>query len=191
MVFKLLIVLFVHIKTKLSAFMDKNNNIYIKTGLGIAAFCVILGAFASHMLKELLNEADLNTFDTGTKYLFYHALGIITISLSHRKFNQNILDLVIFLFLGGMVFFTGSLYLLATRTIWGDESFVWLGAITPVGGVMFISGWLLLLVKGLKNTEQQVNDKDSAHKTKHRHRKHRRSSSKSTTEKSVEISLNN
>jgi len=184
--------LFVHIKTKLNAIMDKNNNIYIKTGLGLAAFCVILGAFASHILKELLNEADLNTFDTGTKYLFYHALGIITISLSSRKFNQNILDLVVFFFLGGMIFFSGSLYLLATRNIWGDDSFIWLGAITPIGGVLFISGWLLLLVKGLKNTEQQVNDKnDSTNKSKHRHRKHRRSSSKSTIENSVETGLNN
>lgn len=171
--------------------MDKNNNIYIKTGFGLAAFCVIIGAFASHMLKELLNEADLNIFDTGTKYLFYHALGIIIISLSHRKFNRNILDLVIFLFLGGMVFFTGSLYLLATRTIWGDESFVWLGAITPVGGVMFISGWLLLLVKGLKNTEQQVNDKDSTNKTKHRYKKRRRTSSKSSGEKSESTTPSN
>jgi len=172
--------------------MDKNNNIYIKTGLGIAAFCVILGAFASHMLKELINEADINTFDTGTKYLFYHALGILSISLSARKFNQNILDLVVFFFLGGMIFFSGSLYLLATRSIWGDDSFVWLGAITPIGGVMFISGWLLLLAKGLKNSEQQVNDKDvTDHKTKHRHRKRRNSSAKTSSDKNVEASLIN
>ena len=121
--------------------MDKNNNIYVKTGFGIAAFCVFMGAFTSHILKEMIEPADMITFDTGTKYMFYHAMAISIISLSHRKFHQNILDLTMFLFLGGIVFFTGSLYLLATRSIWGDESYVWLGAITPIGGVMFISAW--------------------------------------------------
>lgn len=172
--------------------MDKNNNIYIKTGFALAAFCVLLGAFASHVLKELLSDSDLNTFDTATKYLFYHALGIIIITLNHRKFNANIIDLAVFLFLGGMVFFSGSLYLLATRTIWGDESYVWLGAITPVGGVMYIAAWFLLMFKGLKKVEFTNSETENAsHKNKHRHRKHRRSSSKSTSEKSVETGLNN
>lgn len=172
--------------------MDKNNNIYIKTGFALAAFCVILGAFASHILKELLSDSDLNTFDTATKYLFYHALGILIVSLNHRKFNSNIVDLSVFLFLGGMVFFSGSLYLLSTRTIWGDESYVWLGAITPVGGVMFIAGWFLLMVKGLKKVEFSGSEKENLEqKTKHLHRKHRRSSSKSTSEKSVETGLSN
>jgi uncharacterized membrane protein YgdD (TMEM256/DUF423 family) len=138
--------------------MDKNNNIYIKTGFAIAAFCVLLGAFASHFLKDLLNDNDLGIFDTGTKYLFYHALAIIIVSLNSRKFNQGILDLSIFLFFGGMLFFTGSLYLLATRTIWGGDDFEWLGALTPIGGVLFISGWFMLIVKGLKNSEDKITE---------------------------------
>lgn len=153
--------------------MDKNNNIYIKTGFAISAFCVILGAFASHMLKEMLGPSDLATFDTGTKYMFYHAMAISFISLSHRKFHQNILDVSVFLFLGGMVFFTGSLYLLATRNIWGDDSYTWLGALTPIGGVMFISGWLMLILKGfIKN-----DDDNATKKSKHKHRKSRRKKS--------------
>ena len=73
--------------------MDKNNNIYVKTGFGIAAFCVFMGAFASHILKEMIEPADIVIFDTGTKYMFYHAIAISFISLSNRKFHQNILDL--------------------------------------------------------------------------------------------------
>ena len=88
--------------------MDKNNNIYVKTGFGIAAICVFMGAFASHILKEMIEPADIVTFDTGTKYMFYHAMAISFISLSHRKFHQNIIDLTMFLFLGGIAFFTGS-----------------------------------------------------------------------------------
>jgi uncharacterized membrane protein YgdD (TMEM256/DUF423 family) len=155
--------------------MDKNSNIYIKTGFALSAFCVLMGAFASHFLKEILEPADIATFDTATKYMFYHALAISFISLSHRKFYQNILDLSVFLFLGGIVFFTGSLYLLATRNIWGDDSFMWLVAITPIGGVLFISGWVLLILKGFKN-EGATNNINDQKKSKRKHRKLRKSS---------------
>jgi len=152
--------------------MDKNNNIYTKLGFGISAICVLMGAFASHLLKEMLEPADIVTFDTGTKYMFYHAMAISFVSLSHRKFHQNILDLCMFLFLAGIVFFTGSLYLLATRTIWGNESYVWLGALTPIGGVLFISGWVMLISKGfIKNGDE--NNSTGITKKKHKHRKSR------------------
>lgn len=152
--------------------MDKNNNIYTKLGFGISALCVLMGAFASHLLKEMIEPADIVTFETGTKYMFYHAMSISFISLSHRKFHQNILDLSMFLFLAGIMFFTGSLYLLATRAIWGDESYTWLGALTPIGGVLFISGWVMLISKGfIKNTDEKSST--GITKKKHKHRKSR------------------
>lgn len=169
--------------------MDKNNNIYVKTGFGIAAFCVFMGAFASHILKEMIEPADMITFDTGTKYMFYHAMAISFISLSHRKFHQNILDLTMFLFLGGIVFFTGSLYLLATRNIWGDDSYIWLGAITPVGGVLFISAWVLLITKGFI----KIGDEKSTgliEKKKHKHRKSRSRNSSTENTNSDEVITN-
>lgn len=152
--------------------MDKNNNIYIKTGFGIAAICVFMGAFASHILKEIIEPADIVTFDTGTKYMFYHAMAISIISLSHRKFHQNIIDLTMFLFLGGIVFFTGSLYLLATRSIWGDESYVWLGALTPIGGVLFIAAWVLLISKGFIKAGDEKST-GLINKNKHKYKKSR------------------
>jgi uncharacterized membrane protein YgdD (TMEM256/DUF423 family) len=149
--------------------MDKSNNIYVKTGFGIAAFCVFMGAFASHLLKEIIEPADVITFDTGTKYMFYHAMAISFITLSHRKFHQNIIDLTVFLFLGGIAFFTGSLYLLATRTIWGDESYIWLGALTPIGGVLFIAAWVLLISKGfIKSGDEKSTGLIEKKKQKHR-----------------------
>lgn len=159
--------------------MDKNNNIYVKTGFGIAAFCVFMGAFASHILKEMIEPADIVIFDTGTKYMFYHAIAISFISLSHRKFHQNILDLTMLLFIGGIVFFTGSLYLLATRNVWGDESYIWLGALTPIGGVLFISAWVLLISKGFIKAGHEKST-GLIIKKKHKHRKSR--SEKSLTE---------
>ncbi len=159
--------------------MDKNNNIYVKTGFGIAAFCVFMGAFTSHILKEMIEPADIVIYDTGTKYMFYHALAISFISLSHRKFHQNILDLTMLLFIVGIVFFTGSLYLLATRSIWGDESYIWLGALTPIGGVLFISAWVLLISKGFIKAGAEKST-GLIIKKKHNHRKSR--SEKSLTE---------
>ena len=166
--------------------MDKNNNIYVKTGFGISAICVFMGAFASHVLKEMIEPADIVTFDTGTKYMFYHAMAISFISLSHRKFHQNIIDLTMFLFLGGIVFFTGSLYLLATRTIWGDESYIWLGALTPIGGVLFIAAWVLLISKGfIKAGDEKSTGLIEKKKHKHRKSKSRNSSTENTNSDEV------
>ena len=76
------------------------------------------------------------------------------------------------LFLGGIVFFTGSLYLLATRTIWGDESYIWLGALTPIGGVLFIAAWVLLISKGFIKAGDEKST-GLIEKKKHKHRKSR------------------
>jgi uncharacterized membrane protein YgdD (TMEM256/DUF423 family) len=169
--------------------MDKNNNIYVKTGFGIAAICVFMGAFASHILKEMIEPADIVTFDTGTKYMFYHAMAISFISLSHRKFHQNIIDLTMFLFLGGIAFFTGSLYLLATRTIWGDESYIWLGALTPIGGVLFIAAWIILISKGFVKAGDEKST-GLVEKKKHKHRKSRTRTSSTESNNSEEIIAN-
>lgn len=134
--------------------MDNNNNIFIKVGIALSGISVIMGSFAAHFLKEFIDPINLATFDTGTKYMFYHALAILIISLSHRKFNQNIVNITVLLFVVGIAFFSGSLYLVATREIWGDDSYKMIGAITPIGGAMFIAGWMLLLVRGLKPEDE-------------------------------------
>ncbi len=166
--------------------MDKNNNIYVKTGFAISAFCVLMGAFASHFLKEIIDPSDVITFDTGTKYMFYHAMAISFISLSHRKFHQNIIDLSMFLFLSGIVFFTGSLYLLATRNVWGDDSYTWLGAITPVGGILFISAWVILIARGFINEEEENGTK----KSKRKHRKSRNDKDLIENTSEADLSIN-
>jgi len=121
--------------------------------------------------------------------MFYHAMAISIISLSHRKFHQNIIDLTMFLFLGGIIFFTGSLYLLATRTLWGDESYVWLGALTPIGGVLFIAAWILLISKGFIKTGDEKST-GLINKKKHKHRKSR-SRSNLTESNSSEATITN
>ncbi|MDZ4666395.1 MAG: DUF423 domain-containing protein [bacterium] len=163
--------------------MKHTHRIYTRLGFLIAAIGVILGAFGTHVLKEFIGESELNTFDIGVRYQMIHALAIIVLSLGHRKFDESKLDIALGLFVTGIVIFSGSLYMLATRNIWGNDSFRIIGAITPLGGIAFISGWLLLFFKGFKPEEKQVDIDAESKPSKSKHRRHRsKSSSESTPE---------
>lgn len=107
---------------------------------GINGFiAVALGAFAAHSLKNMLSPQLLETFQTGVQYHMYHALALFGIGLLTLHFpHQTILKTAGYLFLLGIVLFSGSLYVLALSGI------RWLGAITPLGGVAFLAAWALL-----------------------------------------------
>ncbi|WP_284652699.1 DUF423 domain-containing protein [Flavobacterium terrisoli] len=110
---------------------------------------IILGAFGAHALKKHLTVAELVTFETGVKYQMYHALFLLFLgltSLTTEKAKKTIFQLVIF----GVIFFSGSIYLLATKTIIGID-FKPLGILTPVGGTLLILGWAILLWNILKD----------------------------------------
>jgi uncharacterized membrane protein YgdD (TMEM256/DUF423 family) len=105
----------------------------VSAGLGVAA-----GAFGAHMLKDLLEPNMLAIYDTATRYQMYHAFGLILSGLVVRVGRDARSGKAGWLFLAGTLLFCGSLYgvsLLGIR---------WLGAVTPVGGVLFIVGWLVL-----------------------------------------------
>jgi uncharacterized membrane protein YgdD (TMEM256/DUF423 family) len=105
-------------------------------GLGVA-----LGAFGAHALSARLTPALLATFETGVRYHFYHALALIGVVVAIGRWPQSNLPVIAgWLFVAGIVVFSGSLYLLALTGV------RWLGAITPIGGVAFIAGWLCLAV---------------------------------------------
>jgi uncharacterized membrane protein YgdD (TMEM256/DUF423 family) len=109
--------------------------------LGMTA--IILGAFGAHALKKQLTVEELVTFETGVKYQMYHALFLLFLGMTTlvtEKSKKTIFQLVIL----GVIFFSGSIYLLATKTITGID-FKPLGIITPIGGTLLILGWLVLL----------------------------------------------
>ena len=111
----------------------------VSAGLGVAA-----GAFGAHMLKDLLEPNMLAVYDTATRYQMYHAFGLVLSGLVVRVGPDRGAVKAGWLFLAGTLLFCGSLYgvsLLGIR---------WLGAVTPVGGVLFIVGWLVLGWRGLK-----------------------------------------
>ena len=108
----------------------------------LGGFAVIIGAFASHALKEQLSEKYLAIFETGVRYQMYHALALLLVALLLTQFELAPTALVVagFAFIAGVVIFSGSLYALSLTEI------KWLGAITPLGGVGFIVGWACLVV---------------------------------------------
>ena len=111
---------------------------------------VVLGAFGAHALKARLAEAALQTFETGVRYQMYHAIAILAAVWLADRLQSGLPLAAGWLFLGGVVLFSGSLYLLATRTLLGIETWTWLGPITPLGGLCFISGWIVLTVAALR-----------------------------------------
>lgn len=109
-------------------------------GIGaISAFVsVAAGAFGAHALRGRLTPESLAVFETAARYQMYHALGLLAVGWAVARWPAGPAQWAGWLFVIGTVLFSGSLYLLALSGI------RWLGAITPLGGIAFLVGWLLL-----------------------------------------------
>ncbi len=122
----------------------------IAYGSFLASLAVALGALAAHSLQEKIPAADLSTFETGVRYHFYHAIGLLGVGLIGIVFPAKDFKWSYFLFLWGIVLFSGSLYLLSIRSFEGLSFLKWAGPVAPLGGISFIIGWLLLYFKMYK-----------------------------------------
>lgn len=118
---------------------------FIKLGAFLGALSVILGAFGAHALKALISEKSLAIFETGVRYQYYHVAALLITGILYKEFPNNFLQWAGRLFCMGILFFSGSLYLLAFIDIAEHTGLKWIGAITPLGGICFIAGWLLLV----------------------------------------------
>jgi uncharacterized membrane protein YgdD (TMEM256/DUF423 family) len=104
------------------------------SGLGVA-----LGAFGAHGLKERLTSDALSTYETAVRYQMYHALALLAVAYAAQRWpSSNLVTIAGWLFVAGIVLFSGSLYLLSITDV------RWLGAIAPLGGAAFIAGWLCM-----------------------------------------------
>ena len=120
------------------------NIFALLSGIGLCALSVILGAFGAHGLKDKLSDYSMSVFNTGVLYQFFHAIGIINTVILDSSNSSLILNSTAWCFIAGIFLFSGSLYMLAITDI------KWLGMITPIGGVLFIAGWVLMFVNVLK-----------------------------------------
>ena len=107
-------------------------------GAVAAMIAVIVGAFGAHGLRDRLTPADLEIFETGVRYHMYHALGLFAVAWVASRWPSGTTTAAGWLFIGGIVVFSGSLYTLALT---GQR---WLGAVTPVGGLALVAGWTAL-----------------------------------------------
>ncbi len=112
---------------------------FLLLGAVFAAIAVAAGAFGAHALAERVTPERLQTFETAVRYQMYHALALLACGLLGEAWRRS-LDAAAWLFTAGILIFSGSLYLLVLTDT------AWLGAITPIGGVAFISGWIALAV---------------------------------------------
>ena len=125
--------------------MDKK--IFVTASL-FGMIAIILGAFGAHKLKEVLTLEQLNTFETGVKYQMYHAFFLLFVGLNTALTNK-VKRIIYFLTLFGVILFSGSIYLLATNSLMAFD-FRTIGFITPIGGLLLIMAWGVLLVSYLK-----------------------------------------
>jgi len=127
------------------------NKRAITAGVIFAGLAVILGAFGAHTLKEKFQmPADqLAIFDTGVRYQFYHSFALLISGVLFASFPGKQLKLAATFFIIGIVLFSGSLYAM-TILHTGGAGLGPIGILTPIGGLFFILGWLLLLIGVLK-----------------------------------------
>lgn len=117
---------------------------FLKTACILAALTVALGAFGAHALKNYVSNNALATFETGVRYQFYHVIALFLTGILYKDFPVRINRIAGWFFITGIILFSGSLYFLASLQATVQPGFRWIGAITPLGGVCFIGGWLLL-----------------------------------------------
>jgi uncharacterized membrane protein YgdD (TMEM256/DUF423 family) len=118
---------------------------FISVGSLIAALGVIAGAFGAHALKTRIQPEQLLVYETGVRFLFLHAIAIIICGILqiYDPSNKRVVNSAK-LFVMGIVLFSGSLFLLSCKDLLGISSWHWLGPVTPAGGLLFISAWLML-----------------------------------------------
>ena len=112
--------------------------IFLVIGLVSGFLGVCLGAFAAHALKERLSQDLLGTFEVGVRYHMYHVFALIATAWVINQWPGATATAAGWFFLGGIVVFSGSLYILALTGVG------WLGAITPIGGIALLAGWICL-----------------------------------------------
>ena len=122
------------------------DRLFFAAGALSAFIGVALGAFAAHGLKARLDASMLAIFETGVRYQMYHALGLLAVGWACTKWPGAWMNASGWLLIAGTVIFSGSLYVLALTGV------RWLGAITPIGGLAFLTGWLCLAWAVLKSS---------------------------------------
>ena len=120
--------------------------LFLVVGALLAALSVALGAFGAHGLKKIADAETVAIYQTGVQYQMYHALALILVGLLAERMSSGLLGSAGFFFIGGVVLFSGSLYLISSFKAMNKLVPAGIGILTPIGGLLFIIGWVLLLI---------------------------------------------
>lgn len=122
------------------------HSTFIKLAAILGALAVALGAFGAHALKKHASEYAIGIFETGVRYQFYHVVALLAVGILYKDFGNRWMNYAGWSFIIGMLLFSGSLYLLTYVKMIDKPSLNWLGAITPLGGLAFIAGWICMFI---------------------------------------------
>lgn len=114
-------------------------------GAVLGGIAVAVGAFGAHMLRPRLSERMMEVFETGVRYHMFHSLAIMVAGWAWEQYERDMFRKGAWAFGVGVALFSGSLYGLAISEV------RWLGAVTPLGGLSFLAGWVCLAVGFLRN----------------------------------------
>lgn len=123
---------------------------HLKIGAILGVLAVILGAFGAHALKQMVSTNAVNTFETGVRYQFYHVYALFLTGILFKEFPSKWLKMSGNLFILGTILFSGSLYILTFYQAIVKPVPVFIGIITPFGGLAYILGWVFLLIGIMK-----------------------------------------
>lgn len=127
---------------------------FLRIGSFVLGTAVILGAFGAHGLQAYLDASDLSSYDTAVQYQFYHgfAILIVAITLNYRK--TKLMNYAAWSFFIGILLFSGSLYYFTFAKVMNIDALTWVGPVTPLGGMLFIIGWILFFISTFQDAER-------------------------------------
>lgn len=129
----------------------ETDRFYLGIFLFVLALAVVLGAFGAHVLEDKISPKYAEIYKTASFYHFIHAIGAIISILIIRDLSPAQIGIIAKLFLGGIILFSGSLYILSIHEIFNAPGLRKLGAITPIGGLLFIAAWSYVAVTVLRS----------------------------------------
>lgn len=127
--------------------MHKN---YLAIGAVFGAMAVALGAFGAHGLKQIVVAETVQVFQTGVHYQVYHALALLGVGIIYEKYSNRFVNWAGAFFIAGIIFFSGSLYVITAFKATETVGINGIGIITPFGGFFFIAGWISLFLGIMK-----------------------------------------
>ena len=133
---------------------------FLKIGALVLGVAVVLGAFGAHLLKPYLSVDLLAGYQTATLYQMVHGIGIFIAGLLYKHYHNKKIRIAGYLFLFGILFFSGSIYLRVVIGFFGIKSLGLFNLVTPLGGLLFMAGWLLIFISIPSTVNKDISKKD-------------------------------